>query len=244
MTLYIIGLGLSDEKDISLKALETIKKCKEIYLENYTSLLQVPYKKLENLYKKKIILANRKLIENEFTDVIKKAKRINIALLIPGDIFSATTHISIFQEAKKLKIKTEIIHNASILTAVGLTGLELYKFGRVASIPFDNINITTPMEILRSNRENNLHTLFLLDLNNENQDYLNIKKAIEYLIENNLSKTTRAIACARLGSKNQIIKSGSLESLKNKNYGSPPYCLIIPAKNLHFLEEEMFQSWS
>ena len=34
MTLYLIGLGLNDEKDISIKALETIRKCESVYLED------------------------------------------------------------------------------------------------------------------------------------------------------------------------------------------------------------------
>lgn len=37
--LYIIGLGLGDEKDITLKGLEAIKKCDKVYIEAYTSLL-------------------------------------------------------------------------------------------------------------------------------------------------------------------------------------------------------------
>ena len=43
MVFYIIGLGLGDEKDISVKGLETIKKCDKIYLENYTSILGVDH---------------------------------------------------------------------------------------------------------------------------------------------------------------------------------------------------------
>jgi diphthine synthase len=40
MTLYMIGLGLADEKDITIKGLEAVKKCDVVYLENYTSKLQ------------------------------------------------------------------------------------------------------------------------------------------------------------------------------------------------------------
>jgi len=50
MALYLIGLGLSTEKDVSLKGLELIKKCDLVYLENYTSLLQCSVKELEKLY--------------------------------------------------------------------------------------------------------------------------------------------------------------------------------------------------
>lgn len=36
---YLIGLGLGDVKDISVKGLEIVKKCDKIFLENYTSIL-------------------------------------------------------------------------------------------------------------------------------------------------------------------------------------------------------------
>lgn len=37
--LYIIGLGLGDERDITLRGLDAIKKCSKVYIEAYTSLL-------------------------------------------------------------------------------------------------------------------------------------------------------------------------------------------------------------
>lgn len=37
--LYIIGLGLGDEKDITLRGLEAVKKSQKVYMEAYTSLL-------------------------------------------------------------------------------------------------------------------------------------------------------------------------------------------------------------
>lgn len=36
---YIIGLGLGDAKDITVKGLEIVQKCDRIYLESYTSIL-------------------------------------------------------------------------------------------------------------------------------------------------------------------------------------------------------------
>ena len=41
MVLYIIGLGLGSEKDITVKGLEAVKKSDKIYLEAYTSILGV-----------------------------------------------------------------------------------------------------------------------------------------------------------------------------------------------------------
>lgn len=44
--LYLIGLGLSDVKDITVKGLEIVKRCSRIYLEAYTSILGVSVKEL------------------------------------------------------------------------------------------------------------------------------------------------------------------------------------------------------
>jgi len=38
---YVIGLGLGDAKDVTVKGLEIIKKCDRVYLESYTSILTV-----------------------------------------------------------------------------------------------------------------------------------------------------------------------------------------------------------
>ena len=39
--LYLIGLGLGDAKDISVKGVEVVRNAKEVYLEAYTSILTV-----------------------------------------------------------------------------------------------------------------------------------------------------------------------------------------------------------
>jgi diphthine synthase len=39
--LYIIGLGLADEKDVSVRGLEIIRRAERVYLEAYTAVLLV-----------------------------------------------------------------------------------------------------------------------------------------------------------------------------------------------------------
>ena len=75
MTLYFIGLGLWDEKDISLKGLEAVKQCDSVYLESYTSKLNCKVEDLEQLYGKKIILADRDLVERSRKHNTKGCKR-------------------------------------------------------------------------------------------------------------------------------------------------------------------------
>ena len=247
MTLYLIGIGLCNEKDISVKGLEIIKKCDQIYLENYTSLLQCSVIDLEQFYGKKIILADREMTESE--KIVKEAKDKEVAFLVIGDPFSATTHLELFKLAKEKKIPLKVIHNASILTAVGQTGLQLYKFGKVTSIPFleDHPNLETPYNVLKEN--SNLHTLFLLDLKPGEDKFMTVNEALRILEdiekrkkEKLISNNTLVVGCARLGSDNFIIKAGDLQEIKNFNFGKPPHCLIIPGK-MHFVEEEMLELW-
>jgi len=235
--LYIIGIGLSDEKDITLKGLEAIKKSDLIYLETYTSKINTTIKKLEKLYGKKIITADRNLIENTDT-ILEKAKNKDVAFLVIGDALSATTHINLLLEAKKRGIKTEVIHNASIMTAIAITGLQLYNFGKTTSIPFENKNIKTPTEVIKNNQKLGMHTLILLDLDPINNKFMTINQAIDYLLKNKISGEKKALACCAIGTKEPVIKYAKLKELKKMKFKKFPQCLVIPGK-LHFIEEEM-----
>ena len=231
--LYLIGIGL-DCKDISLNGLEAVKKCKKLYLENYTS-IGCSKENIEKLINKKVILANRELIENKSYEILKEAKKNNIGILVYGDPLSATTHINYLIECKKLKIKFKAIHSVSILTIIGETGLSLYNFGKTTSIPFNNKNIITPITVIKDNLNFGLHTLILLDLDPENKKFLNIKDALEYLSRNNFN--SKIIVCSCLGTNKQDIKYNTIENLKKIKFNNYPQCLIIPGK-LHFMEEE------
>lgn len=39
--LYLVGLGLADETDITVKGFEVVKRAERVYLEAYTSILLV-----------------------------------------------------------------------------------------------------------------------------------------------------------------------------------------------------------
>ena len=74
MTLYLIGIGLANEKDITVRGLEIVKKCDIVYLEYYTSLLQCSFHDLAKFYDKEIILADRKTTEQGDEKIIAEAK--------------------------------------------------------------------------------------------------------------------------------------------------------------------------
>ena len=244
MVLYFIGLGLNNEKDITINGLEAVKKCDIVYLENYTSILNCKKEDLEKFYGKKIILARRNLVEADDNEILENAKTKNVAFLVAGDPLVATTHIDLFLRAKKEGIKCNVMHNSSIITAVGVTGLQVYKFGKITSIPLENENVETPYDALKDNLSLRLHTLFLLDLNPEEEKFMGINDAIRYLLKIELKRNERiffektlCVGCARIGSENQVIKAGGAKDLLKHNFGKPVHCLIVPGK-LHFMEEE------
>ncbi|MBI4152622.1 diphthine synthase [Candidatus Woesearchaeota archaeon] len=251
MTLYLIGLGLGTEKDITLRGLEAVKQSDLVYFEDYTSLLQCSFEDLEKFYEKKIIRADRNQSEQGITKILEQAKTKNVSFLVVGDPLSATTHVEIIKQAHDLNIKLEIIPNASVLTAVGLTGLQLYKFGKTTSIPFPegHPHLETPYNVIKENQALGLHTLCLLDLKPEQNKFMTVPEAMIILENIEQRKQEKIIhddllvvGCARLGSKDQIIKSGTAKELKSVDFGKPPHCLIIPGK-LHFTEEEMLRLW-
>ncbi|MEA2036530.1 MAG: diphthine synthase [Nanoarchaeota archaeon] len=244
MALYLIGIGLGSYKDVTLRGLEIIKKSEKIYLEEYTSRLTDSNKKeLEEFYGKDIISADRDLVENKAGEtILKDAKETDAVFLVIGDPFSATTHIGLRLRADKLGIKTGVINNSSILSAIGITGIDLYKFGRTTTIPFENKDVKSPYEVVKNNLKNNLHTLILLDLDPSQDKYMTINQALEYLLKQGISSEQLCVGCCQIGSSMPLIKAGKINDLLKSRFDRFPQCLIIPSK-LHFMEEEVLKKW-
>jgi len=163
---YIVGLGLGDPKDVTVKGLEIIKKCERVYLESYTSILTCGQKVLEDFYGRPLIVADRELVEQGADTILADADTVDVALLVVGDPFGATTHTDFIIRAKEMNIKYQVIHNASIMNAIGCCGLQLYSFGETISIPYwdDTWQPDSFYDKIKINRDNGLHTLCLLDI--------------------------------------------------------------------------------
>ena len=242
MALYLIGIGLNDEKDISVKGLELVKNADIVYLERYTSTLNVPVSKLEEFYGKKIIVADREMVENKVRTILDESKEENVAFLVIGDVFAATTHLGILLEAKKEGINVETVHNASIFNALSDTGLFLYQFGKITSIPFGNSDVKTPVNVFNDNYEKGYHTLFLLDLDPKNDKFMKVSEATKYLIDNGVNFELLTVGCSRMGGKDSEVKVGKLKEFLDIEFNKFPQCLIIPGK-LHFIEEEALEGF-
>lgn len=88
----------------------------------------------------------------------------NRFLLIVPIRRSATTHSDLVVRAKKLEVDVKVVHNASVMNAVGVCGLQLYRYGETVSIPFftETWRPDSFYEKIQKNRTLGLHTLCLL----------------------------------------------------------------------------------
>lgn len=268
MVLFIIGLGLGDEKDVTIRGLEAIKSSSLVFLEAYTSILSVEKEKMEAFYGCKVQIADRNFVEGEADEeIIDPAKEQNVSLLIVGDPVCATTHTDIMIRAKNRGVPVTVIHNASVMGAVGSCGLQLYNFGQTISIPFfeENWRPTSFYSKIKYNRLGGMHTLCLLDIKVKEPDFeamkrgrtvflpprfMSVNTAAEQLLEAEsvvnegaYSKDTLCVGMSRLGHHDQVIIAATLEELVHIDFGEPLHCLVICGDEIHDLELDMLDQF-
>jgi len=246
--LYFVGIGVSNN-DISIKAIEKIKKCEKVYYDCYTSFIDKEYiKKIEGITSKNITPLKREELE-EKSKIVEEAKTRDVALLVGGESLIATTHHSIVLDLLKEKIPFEIIHSSSaICSAISESFLQVYKFGRIVTIPFwkENYKPLSFYDYALQNKNLGLHTLFLLDLKEENGElkFMKVNEAISILREAEkerkkglINDSTKILVVSSIGNENIKIY-GELKKVEEKNIQSFPSIIILPG-NLHFVEEEI-----
>jgi len=242
--LYLIGLGIWDESDISLKGVQKCKESDAVYVELYTANWGGSLKRLENIIGKKIIQITRSGMEEEIGKIINEAKKKTVSILVPGDPLVATTHTHVILEAGKAGVETKVIHSSSIYSVIAKTGLQIYKFGRTSTVvaPTKDYAPDSFYDVITENKKMGLHTLMLLDIE------MDVKKAVEVLLGieekkkmNVLKKDTKILACSKLGSDEEKMVYETAAKLLKTGLPSPAV-LIIPGK-LHFSEEEFIERW-
>lgn len=245
--IVFIGLGLYDEKDISLKGLENAKDCDMLFAEFYTAKLTgASISNIETLIGKKIEILNREKFEKGDV-IIEAARKGRVGVLVVGDPMSATTHVFLRLRAKQEGIGARIIPGASIITsAPGLCGLHIYKFGKIASLPYPQEGYfpTSPYEIISKNLKGGMHTLVLLDIDEHTEKYMRANEALDLLLkierekeEGVIGENTLVCVLGSVGSDDPVIRAGYLKDLINDEFGEGLHCLII-CGTMHFMEVE------
>ena len=239
--LYLIGTGLEDEKDLSLRSLEIMSKAEHIFAEFYTCPVNFDKKKIESVIEKSIKILDRKGVE-ESSWILDAAKLGKTVFLVGGDPLAATTHTEIVKEARESGVKVKIIHSSSVFSAVAECGLHLYKFGKTVSIPFPKEGYfpNSPYYNIKDNRDAKLHTLVLLDIGMSANEGIELMLKLEDDEGKGLfSKKDKIIVCAHLG-ENSCIKYSTMADLMKRDFGGGSHCIVIPGE-LHFQEEEFIE---
>lgn len=265
MVLYMIGLGLSDEKDITVKGFEAVKQSKHVYLEMYTAILMISTERLSAYYEKDVVVADREFVESGCEIMIQQAKTEVVSFLVVGDPFCATTHTDLYLRCIEQGVEVKVIHNASIVNAMGCCGLQVYRFGEIVSIPFftDKWRPYSFYDKIKPNMDRGLHTLALLDIKVKEPTleslargkpvylpprYMSTRVAAEQLIETAQKQenpvfgpNTKCMGLARIGTETQLIVSGPLSAFATEiEMGEPLHSLIICGE-MHDIEETMYK---
>ena len=189
-------------------------------------------------------IAKRWLVEDG-QEILKASKSSTVVLLSYGDPYVATTHIELRTRAKLENIETNTIHSASAITSmIGEAGLQFYKVGRIVTIMNEKKSIITPYTAIFKNLIQGLHSVILLEYNQDENYFLDPKDAISSLLDvekeqkrNVVNNDTFAIVASRIGFETQKITSGKFSNLLKVDFGEPPHSIIITGK-LHFTESD------
>ncbi len=241
------------------------------------------------------------MVESSSDDILKDADKEDVAFLVVGDPYgyvfssftlyddqytyiqyqdrklrifpkcSATTHTDLTLRARSLHIPTRSIPNASILSAIGSSGLQLYNFGQTVSMVFftETWRPTSFYDRIAENRKMGLHTLVLLDIKVKEQSYENMargRKVYEpprYMTvgqcasqmleveeqrkEEVCGEEALAVGAARVGGESEKFVSGTLRELAkgaDQILGGPLHSLVLLGRRTHELESDFVREWA
>ncbi|KAI3557178.1 diphthine synthase [Colletotrichum abscissum] len=268
--LYLVGLGLSDETDITVKGLEVVKKASRVYLEAYTSILLVDKAVLEAYYGREIVVADREMVESNSDEILRDAQTEDVAFCVVGDPFGATTHTDLVLRARELSIPVATVPNASIMSGIGATGLQLYNFGQTVSMVFftDTWKPASFYDRIKENRDIGLHTLVLLDIKVKEQSledmargrrvyqpprYMTVGQCAAQMLEIEEDKKegvytpdSLAIGAARVGGKTEKYVAGTLKELCDTDeiLGDPLHSMVLLGRRAHELERDYIREFA
>ena len=242
--LWFVGLGLDDERGLSRRALEVLR-ASEVFAEEYTAVASPgTLERLARELGRPVRKLDREAVEGETELLRALARSPQVALLVVGDPFAATTHVALRLAAERVGHAWRYLPNASILVAAaGFLGLSPYRFGRIVSLPFPAPGFAprSPVEQIAENRARELHTLVLLDLAPGAGRFLLAGEALALLRERDpaakaFGEDDAVAVAARVGRDDAAGFFGPVHRLRSADFGPPLHTVIVPAARLHFEE--------
>ena len=237
--LSFIGLGLYDERSITLRGRQQLRAADRVFAERYTSRLAgASIAALESAHGVDIELRDRAGVEHDPEPVLSAAEHGHAAFLVGGDPMVSTTHIDLRLRAHERGVESRIVHGTTAQTAASsLTGLQNYRFGKATTLPFPDTHEGVPESVLdtiRANRERDLHTLIYLDIDAAADRFMTGDTAAGLLAA---TLDGPGVVVARAGSDDPVVRAGRLDTLARASFGPPLHLLVVPA-SLHPMERD------
>jgi len=185
-----------------------------------------------------------------------------------NSVFRATTHTDLVLRARELGIATKIVPNASIMSAIGSTGLQLYNFGQTVSMVFftETWKPSSFYDRVKENVQIGLHTLVLLDIKVKEQSlenmakgrkifepprYMTVAQCARQMLETEEERKelvygpeSLAIGAARVGGPDQKLVVGTLRELTQVDMGRPLHCLVLIGRRTHDMEKDFIRHFA
>ncbi|KAL9626055.1 MAG: hypothetical protein Q9164_007954, partial [Protoblastenia rupestris] len=177
----------------------------------------------------------------------------------------ATTHTDLALRARELSVPFQAIPNASIMSAIGSIGLQLYNFGQTVSMVFftESWKPSSFYDRIKENAQIGLHTLVLLDIKVKEQSlenlargrkiyepprYMTVAQCAQQMLEiederkeGAYNENSLAVGVARVGAKDQKMAAGTLKELCDIDLGNPLHSLVLLGKRTHELERDFIK---
>ena len=243
--LSFIGLGLYDERSITLRGRDALSEADAVFAEFYTSrLVGTTVERLESVHDIDIEIRDRAGVEQNPGPILAAAEEGHAAFLTAGDTMISTTHVDLRMRAHERDVETQVVHGTTAQTAASsLTGLQNYRFGKATTLPFEETHGGVPDSVLatiRENRERDLHTLVYLDIHADSERFMTGDVAAGLLTEP--LEDPPGVVIGRAGSDDPVVRADRLSTLTADSFGPPLHLLVIPA-TCHPLERESLRTF-
>jgi diphthine synthase len=248
--LTFVGLGLYDERSVTLEGRDALRAADRVFAEFYTSKLAgATVEELEAFHDVDVEVRDRAGVESDPEPILEAAEGGDAVFLTAGDPMISTTHVDLRLQAESRGVDTRIVHGTTAeAAAASLSGLQNYRFGKATTLPFpwahgsDGVPESV-VDTVETNRERGLHTLVFLDIkigtgptgpDPDHEEYMTADRAAG-LLAGELDAV--GVAVARAGSPDPVVAADELSALADRSFGDPLHLLVVPG-DLHVVERD------
>jgi diphthine synthase len=246
--LSFVGLGLYDERSITLQGRDRLEAADAVFLETYTSqLVGTTIEELAATHGTEITVCDRSDVEQTPEEILNAATDGHAVFCTAGDPMIATTHVDLRLRAADRGLDTELVHGVTAQAAASsVTGLQNYRFGPSTTLPFPDSHGADGLpksvtDTLDENLDRGLHTLVFLDIKAAEDRFMTGSTAAALLGAEYGDRL--GVVVARAGSDSPVVAGDRIEHLATQSFGDPLHLLVVPGE-LHQLEADALESFA